>query len=175
MILQAIKPERLCSSFIMKTAFNLKKPWYTLITNHMKALKDMDHFDKMVAIFDLFPEDVEPFLDFIQESATAIRKADAFIRSKWSHPDFSFEEYSEIIAHTENNISLYRSWHEKTNREIGGLLTCHNLHVWTEHCITAYASYSVKNESKLNIAVMLFYGTIIPSEFTSVSIKPSLN
>jgi hypothetical protein len=123
----------------------------------MKALSAMNNVERAKLLFDLFPQEKTPFVDFEKKLIDHLVKNSQTIREKWEDGMFSFEFWVNQANGAGARITSSRSKMTKNSQILATELFDDMRALFSAHCLQQYTLSMVPKNKHFILAVKAIF------------------
>ena len=123
----------------------------------MKPLSQLDNITRAKMLYELFPSEIPPFLEFMKAATENLLRDPDQIREKWNIPLFSVELW--IRTATEINTAINKCGYKlsKSSRLFTDQLFDGYRALYSAHCLQQYVIHQTPENERFIQAVNLFF------------------
>ena len=123
----------------------------------MKSLERFDNIDRAKLLYELFPEEIEKLVLFIEGMCHSVLEDRTRTAQKWDNQIFSLELWLSWAEKVRDNIERYRDRLHRNKRLFTDQLFDGYIACFTNHCIEVYVSVIAHPNDRFAHAVQMLY------------------
>ena len=123
----------------------------------MKTIEGLTNVEKAKLLYQLFPEEIAGFVQFVDGMSKTIKENEQANRSKWDNGFITFDYWLQLVSEVENKIHKYGARLSKSQGLFADQLFDGLLAVYTNHCLNTYITVKQQPNKKFAAAIDLLF------------------